>query len=45
MAPLASEFPLPSITAGIREMNSEGEKPGAVDVEDCLSFLIQETRV
>lgn len=45
MAESAGGFPLPSITAGIREKKLESEEPGVVDVDDCLSFLIQKTNV
>ena len=45
MAPSAARFPLPSIMAGIRENNLEGEESSAGVVDDCLSFLIQETNV
>jgi hypothetical protein len=36
---------LPSIIAGIREKKPAGGEAGAADVDDCLSFLIQETKV
>ena len=45
MAASAGAFPLTSIRAGTSERNPEGEEFGVVDVEDCLSFLIQATNV
>lgn len=45
MAASAGAFPLTSIRAGTRERNPEGEEFGVVDMEDCLSFLIQVTNV
>ena len=45
MASSAVGFPLRSMMAGIREKNLEGEESEVVDVDDCLSFLIQETNV
>jgi hypothetical protein len=45
IASLEDEFPLPSITAGIRVKSLEGEESVVVDVEGCLSFLIHETKV
>jgi hypothetical protein len=45
IASLEDEFPLPSITAGIRVKILESEESGVVDVEGCLSFLIHKTNV